>query len=456
MIHESTCAEGAIAPASCLLLAVAVLSTACSGGEAAGIPGAVPSVDAAGAEASTIGDGSGDVARDDGSEPEVSSALEACNFLDDDGDGEVDEGFAWRRGAWRHLVSTTRFAQLGAVLPLGHDAFAAAAFDQYGEPHDKAFVGRWASDGTLQAGPTWVDFPFVSEEPPRYCAGGVPSLSRLGEDGLLLLFGSTDWGGCVGGCPVTATVLSAADASLLQSGSWSIPFLRGDEALSLACVSAEQCLVLATGGGLAHPAVMSIAPMSGAVSWTLPLERAGAAWLALDGGRAFVLQSVSDPDAGTQALYLLTVGLDGKTLGEPRLVGPAPGSSRLGLRHLGDAAFVEVGVLDSPSASRALAAIPDDVSLPIMQTSLLSPEGITGLVRIGDTLVLEEATGSSGLQIRRLRRDLSPVPAPRNPLLLEGAYASAVQLAWTGSRLVHVQSNYDGRSVDMVELECAP
>lgn len=434
---------------SAVPLALALLAglPACEQTGAPGSPEDSPVLDSGATDSSAPSDGPWSDAPTDRADTAIPATQEVCNFADDDGDGEVDEGFAWRPSQWKHLLTTTRFAAISSPLVIDAESIGLAGFDEYGEPGDKAFAGLWSAGGTAAAPPSWVSVPFSSN--------GNPSFSRLGDDRLLLLFGSTDWKGCPNGCPVTATELSAKDASSLKKSTWNLPPLRGDEALSLICPTAAQCLLLAQGGAVSHPLLMSIAPQDGTIDWQTSIDTARNAVFSMHGGRAYVLEDVAAADGGDDTRVLQVYGLDGKAEGQARVVGLAV-SSVFGLKCETHACFTEIAGPDGPAAPPLLAKIPDDASAPVVSTELAASKDLHGLVQIADTLVLINRTGLAGGQVRRLKSDLSPFGAPAEPIFVDGSYAASSHLVWTGKQLLILQSNYDGRSIDMIGLECSP
>jgi|GEM_PF-6359276 len=146
--------------------------------------------------------------------------VEVCNFADDDGDGVVDEGSHWVASPWRIVLATTRFAGLSGALALDDGSLVVVGDDQIGAPSgDRVLVLRATPSGDVLAGPRYIPVPLAG--------AGTAGFSRLGDDKLAVVFGSTDYAGCKHGCPVTVATFELPGLVPLTQLQLDLPFLPG-------------------------------------------------------------------------------------------------------------------------------------------------------------------------------------------------------------------------------------
>jgi len=143
-------------------------------------------------------------------------ASEACNFRDDDGDGEVDEGFDWVVGPWRTLFSTNEYATYPEAITLSDGRVAISVGDSYGGGHDRGGLAVLSAEGELLDSPVWTDIQNSGVEYTSVAAG--PG----GE--VAVLFSSTDYAGCSAGCPVTLARFDGGDLQRLSTDILALPF----------------------------------------------------------------------------------------------------------------------------------------------------------------------------------------------------------------------------------------
>ncbi len=142
---------------------------------------------------------------------------EACNYRDDDGDGQVDEGFDWvvepRRVVWK---STREYASGKPVyvaspkaVALSTGGVALAFLDGAGVGTDRGYLLVFDSRVTMQ---TQVFAIAIGNK-----GGTAPSLVEDGSGRVLAVFGSTDYeGNCSAPCLVYGLTVDAISGVALQ------------------------------------------------------------------------------------------------------------------------------------------------------------------------------------------------------------------------------------------------
>lgn len=150
-------------------------------GQGAADAGEDVSVDAAGGSGGSAGTGGSAGSAGSGGAGAGGSGVESCNFLDDDGDGHVDEGFDWVASAWTDSFSGKVMEASNAVtLSNGRVAVIAGGS---GELH----LWLLTPDGTLLDSMAWpLGFPNV--------VGTFVAADDA--QGLSIAYGVTDYGAC--------------------------------------------------------------------------------------------------------------------------------------------------------------------------------------------------------------------------------------------------------------------
>lgn len=120
-----------------------------------------------------------------------------CDFKDDDGNGQIDEGFAWVVSEWATVLTldSGQFARPESVIVSGGDRVIVAVGDEYGGGRDRVGLLSLDREGQVIRGPTWTDVP---------SAGVTSAFLAEGVGVIALMFDSTDYAGCQNsGCPIT-------------------------------------------------------------------------------------------------------------------------------------------------------------------------------------------------------------------------------------------------------------
>jgi hypothetical protein len=140
---------------------------------------------------------------------------ETCNFRDDDGNGEVDEGFDWVVDPWETLFETKYGPQYPFLLPLSTGNFALSISDSYGANDDRNVLALLSPAGELVAGPLSTPITAVGIDPASVAEG--PD----GEIGIVT--STTDYAAC-SACTAPLQRRRAADLSLLGMRDVALPF----------------------------------------------------------------------------------------------------------------------------------------------------------------------------------------------------------------------------------------
>jgi hypothetical protein len=201
-----------------VLLAAAALSCAASCAQIAGLENTEPMPDGA----------------IDAAEERVSVPPEACNLVDDDFDGAIDEGFRWRLGAPSAIGSYARVIGLkGARLANGHVALT--WLDDSGGAKVRVLSAILGPAGQLVAGPK------ETFAPQGMNGFGIAACPLDLEVGIAIAEEDSD--GCANGCAIRLQRLSPADleplgARRLEDLDWEDPVVPPAKLLDLTCTQA--------------------------------------------------------------------------------------------------------------------------------------------------------------------------------------------------------------------------
>ncbi|MFW5740818.1 MAG: hypothetical protein ACOC1F_10685, partial [Myxococcota bacterium] len=167
--------------------------------------------------------------------------LETCNFADDDGDGVVDEGFAWVIEPAKVVHRVGRFSSVGPAAASGDATWLVAGTDAVSEPDDQLFVLRVDAGGNVVAGPAHVTIP--------YCSQGSAVVAPWGSKAVGMV-GTRTWPGrepCPAeGCPLLITVF-APDLAPERTAHASIAALPDVGVTGLSCTAGACFAVVGSG-----------------------------------------------------------------------------------------------------------------------------------------------------------------------------------------------------------------
>ncbi len=377
---------------------------------------------------------------------------EVCNFKDDNGDGQVDEGFRWVVRPPKHVWTTTRFAIQLKALPLADGSVAVMVVDGVGEPTDRIAVLRVSPTGALEGNPTMLETPLSG---PKSTGFGLVDDSTLG-----VISGSEDYAGCTAGCPVTFDRLGSTDLSLKDERVLDFGFPVGFCG-SLACASGS-CATVAVDASTTAPHLIWFDPDTGSVKQdrTLPGNYGTPA---LAGSDAVAWVSGTKPDQAGNPTYVNfgVWSLDGATqLLAPREVYAtasgtdlAPAQDLASVRWLGSNLLLSMSAVSSTASSVLLTVRSRDGN--DVADSAVGGAGIGAVtgVGVGANVLAATVVKPFGVDLHRLQADLKPVNAPGNPIEVDTG-AVYLELVPTGQSALLITANYDGRSVDSWEVAC--
>ena len=381
---------------------------------------------------------------DSGIEAEAGGHQEVCNFADDDGDGLVDEGFAWVAEPGRSLFVTTRYATVFSATPLPDGDTAVVGADNFGAPGDQIFVAIVSQAGQLVRGPAFLPIDGSVN-------GGGISVMPSGD--LAVIHGSTDWAQCKNGCPTHVVTLGADDLGIRTD-----VLLQSEDKIQnprqLAC-SGGSCVAAMWKYDGKQFGMVWFDPMSGKVTRTMPWPGEGSRgeFVAADVIAWMAISEFGDPLQSRVHMGILS--LAGDELSPGRVV-------------------LEGGTM-IPANVGAIAKLNDSVLLSWTRTgdggvaaeSLIV--GLDGTVRAGPAQPFSQAPAASGVgvstapvvgtpinladtNIWRLGPDLALLGVPNNPMTLP-RYWSGVY-APVDEGLLLFSSTYDGRTVDVTRVRC--
>ena len=381
--------------------------------------------------------GSGEVA----TQPSGLSA-ETCNFIDDNNDGQVDEGYDWVVGVWKPVLSTSQYANSTKALLLKNGHVAVAGVDGQGNGKDRGYVVFLDEQGGVAAGPFYVSIPLLGGE-----GLGLAETSS-GEVGAL--FGSTDHKGCKFKCPATFMRVSGAPHKVISS--------------------------FAIRNPLGTRATLDLAwTPRGYVTYTLAENHAAQlGWLSepMDGGFAYLRPLA---DKGEHGAASMVVGQTGLVWTEA-LVGQSPkielGIASLdGRKELLSTRWVSAGENPRIAALGLEIVIGLDTQMPTsVQIARLSSSGIIvagpapigspgysirDVVLSGENIVVGTAKVSDPrvVMIHRLRRSLEAVSTPGQPLTVADAGPHGTMVR-TQTGFLLIRATLDRKTIDAALISC--
>lgn len=379
---------------------------------------------------------------------------ELCNFQDDDGDGRVDEGFAWHVSPWTNLWSTRLFAIVGTAISLSDGRTAFAGIDGIGNPEDnEVFLAVLGADGSLLSAPARLSAP-------RNGPGGLALAERPNGE-LVMVFGSTDYnpaGACSDGCPATVATVDSASGLLLGHRQLDLPF-PASQCLGLWC-GADSCVAPFVGAADRACHIVWFDPQNGLVSRTRQLEGPGTCAISGGPALAWVQSRLTADFHDGEGLFFGSFSSGGQEEQVPatRIVAPElspsiahdpvlvrDNDSYVVLLQASVAAVAQATIARVSSQGKVLvapASFPNNELPPVMLGGLGSGSFLVAL-----------AEPVFGWQLLRLGQDLAPLPSPANPVAVPGASQFTV-FAASGAGVTLVRGTYDGRTVDVARLTC--
>jgi len=363
--------------------------------------------------------------------------IETCNFVDDDGDGLVDEGFPWVVEDPVLLHRVSRFSTLGQVVPAADNTWILVGTDAISAPGDRLFALSIDEKAQVIHGPTHVAIP--------HCSQGAAVLAPL-DSNFLALTGSRTWEGqspCPeDGCPLLGVIFDP-ELHVVTKASLTIPNSPYPLVSGLECVFSA-CFAIVRDG------------------MTVSLLRLAPSPLALEAqrevGQDAVLLSVSADDE--QLLDIVDVEnarvrwrrLQGQDLTEEGPPMELLAANRIhGAKALEDGGFI-LAYADSAEMPH-VARFEADLQRRFDRSDVVPPldmvgrgNGILYMAIPTDNLVL-------AVELTRLDESFFPVRAPNNPLRVN-TYPSKVSLMIGENSALMFSSNYDGQAIEAHRLSC--
>ncbi len=369
---------------------------------------------------------------------------EVCNFVDDNGNGFVDEGFGWVMSPSRVVMTTDRYAGVSRAFQLEDGSIVLSGEDQWGEPGDRQFVVRIDQSGAILSGPTYVDVPLSN-------VGGA-GFASLGADRVAIAFGSTDWAGCKQGCPVTFAVFALPDLRLELEQQIELPFASGDRCSTLAC-DPDRCVTVVSDNA-SPPALHAVwLDPSGVVTHVKPAAVEGAvnAFLASSDGRLAWAATVPTPDGTARkvmaGIYAMNQGSEIVAPTELARDQTVQVDSETSVMWAGGNLLVAYG---APTGLHvAIARSDGGVEAPVtLSTTNVSYPVLLGVA--GATVVA--GVRPFGMDLFQLGAGFEPDPvAPRFSADVD--FKSGA-LARAQGGLVLVRGTYDGRTIESTTIHC--
>jgi hypothetical protein len=385
---------------------------------------------------------------------------EECNFVDDDFDGLVDEGFAWQVGTWFEVakVKNGREVRL-ARLPDGRVAIAASS-GTVATDDAHVVVAIVTASGELIAGP-------VSLVPPEKLSGFGIAATRDAQVGVAL--GTNDGAGCAQGCPIVVARLDPATPDVYElkevpytmAANPKLRFLPQGLLDFTATTAGYVTLALDENGkgrlswidhlGDSFPnqwngVLAGFSPTRGALSWGAML-----AWAAVgetDGAQTEVLFGVTSPGGYTQYLSPSTV------VGGAGGIPPEQAAGARSVCWSGSDVLVAITQrLVASDPQRALVLRMSTTTGKMEYSSFVSLEGRQAHSLVGiDGTIVATTTAAHDFDITRLDSALKPIDAPGQPIVVSDALGHAIVSEGFAPLVVRVVA--DGTRVEAARLEC--
>ncbi len=396
---------------------------------------------------------------------------EVCNFRDDNGDGQVDEGFDWSVGPWTTVVTPATRGQTLKAVRLSDGSVAVAGGDGAGYCNvalhvgaDRGFVVVLSETGTLLRGPTFTSIKQHGFVLPAIAAGAG------GEIGAL--FSSTDYStqnsvSCDGtpactSCPVyfgrfDGVTLSDKGSHILPSGGAGAPLDLGWTAAGYVALTDESASIARiTWRGSDGTATTPSFALNRVTAGNLTVGPDGVAWVGY----------TRMPDA----IQLGLLSLDGKT----ELLPATPLSTADGLGLTGRSAtwlghdlavtWTEKGSGSENQARVARWSTTGEIVAGPLDAGGADEKGYVpfDIVAIDNNVAIAlNSHGKGDWKLLRLRGDLTPVATPRGALSLgKRPDGDSIAVVAAGAGLLVVRSNYgssDGKgSVEVARVTCLP
>jgi len=391
--------------------------------------------------------------QDGGTEPQE----EVCNFVDDNGDGHVDEGFGWEPAPWVPVLITEKFASASLPIPLPDGSIVIPVFDHLSATGDLAVVVRVDREGQVLAGPTRVPIP--------YCGNGVVA-ARWGDAQILLVHSSRTWEGrepCLPiGCPWSAVLLDATTLEvqakksvrgLNLAGAYPYELVCGDSlcTISLRDSSAEMPWIVAQFDPIAAEVVSHVTFL-------------GSDWLAFAGQEPIDVwrtrpldDSLCDAAECSGIVHTRVQGGVPGVESAPVTVGP-----KLALDYRSAPRLVEdhweLGVTSGEKRDTRFSILSlgiDGYSEPttLWESSELLVANPVPIREARLVFAQNPQKDAFALMLYRLSSRSDLTPAPRNPVQV-GDYANIAHVLSTQAGPVLVRSTYDGQSVEVAPMRC--
>ena len=393
---------------------------------------------------------------------------EVCNFVDDNGDGQVDEGFDWQVGAWTQTYTTTLFASADHAITLKDGRVLLQASDNFGGGHDSWLFFLFDAQGGMVKGPLVVPIPLDG-----YGGGGLVQ-AATGE--ILFLGGGADYGYCSGGagtakaCPIRLLhidpdALAVTASSTLQVSSFdALSTVQGFEWTQAGYVTVlsdharVQHAVFMDGAGvvLAERQVTATstpynpqlaAKADGSYLHVLSAQRGDTGWVHLT-GLFLAPGSYGSPNerpiegpgsfegmATSRGLVAQGDEVVGVYTQYPNPAETTPSTTRMGRFSLLEAASATVPPRTIDSNNFNLA-------------DLLSLGGTTTVLL---TIGLDP---KAPLHLHRLNRELLPIPPRDTPLSFDRGAGASLMMARAGEGLLIFRGTYSGRTLDVARVSC--
>lgn len=137
------------------------------------------------------------------------TTVELCNFVDDDSDGEVDEGFDWVYEHHGQAFVLDLYPSYLHPVTLPNGMVVVVGVSSYGGNHDQGFLALFDGEGELVEPPSMTDIPNVGGNMTGVCV--QPGTFSIGA-----LYSSTDYAGCTSSCPMTLAEFTATETGLVR------------------------------------------------------------------------------------------------------------------------------------------------------------------------------------------------------------------------------------------------
>lgn len=373
---------------------------------------------------------------------------EVCNFMDDNNDGQADEGLDWAASGWTTVLTTANYAVYPRTITLADGRLAMSGVDSWGGGFDRGVLLVLSSAGVPVANPVWT--------PIGNSGGELTSLAESANGEIAALYSSTNYAGCTSGCPVYLSRVRTSDVGLTSTTRVAYSFAPF-RAFDIAWTPRGYVTLVRSTGMTTHLSWLDATGSGVLQDWELPNTGMDAGSLAVSGDRAGWIRSMIGPP---NRLEVGALAVDGAA----EILSPTTISSSssivLGFRNiawLGSELAVTWAQADDQGGRVPMGAIVTESGSVRVGPMVIGATGfyVNDLAVVDDNVVVLLVDDSGNLSLERLGPTLASIPSPNGTMQFAGltAYSTIARTA-SGLALAHGYTNAFQRAFQLNLIGC--